>query len=175
YICSDNHKGGNLAAEHLLAAGAEKIAYIGGSLELDLLSNQRYQAFKQRINDAGFKVKDYQCQLNSFDRQEYSKLAREIFVKDRGVDGVFASSDLIAAAVIKEAAASGIRVPDNLRVIGYDDLELGRLYRPEITTIRQPVAEIADKTVKLLIKAIAGEKIKKENILDVELVKRESA
>ena len=175
YICSDNRKGGQLAAEHLLAAGAEKIAYIGGSLELDLLSNQRYQAFKQRLNDAGFKVEDYQCQLNSFDRQEYRKLAREIFESARVVDGIFASSDLIAAAVIKEAAAGGIRVPEDLKVIGYDDLELASLYSPEITTIRQPAAEIARKSVELLLKEIAGEEIEQKNILDVELVVRESA
>jgi len=175
YICSDNYKGGKLAAEHLLAAGTEKVAYIGGSLELDLLSNQRCQAFKQRINDAGFKVEVYQCQLNSFDRQEYRKLAREIFESARVADSIFASSDLIAAAVIKEAAVNGIRVPEDLKVIGYDDLELASLYSPEITTIRQPAAEIARKSVELLLKEIAGEEIDQKNILDVELVVRESA
>lgn len=175
YICSDNFKGGKLAAEHLLAAGAEKLAYIGGSLELDLLSNQRYQAFKQTINEAGFKVKDYQCQLNSFDRREYRKLARQIFEEEVELDAVFASSDLIAAAVIKEAKANGIRVPEDLKVIGYDDLEFASLYSPEITTIRQPAAEIARESVELLLKEIAGEEIEPENILDVELVVRESA
>ncbi|SIQ54534.1 LacI family DNA-binding transcriptional regulator [Halanaerobium kushneri] len=175
YICSDNFKGGRLAAEHLLAEGAEELVYIGGSLELDLLSNQRFKGFKETVNRKGLKVKKYQCQLNSFDRQEYKKLAREIFRNKRKIDGIFASSDLIAAAVIKEAENNGIRVPDDLKVIGYDDLELARLFRPEITTIRQPTAAIARRGIELLLKAVEGEEVETENILDVELIKRESA
>lgn len=175
YLCSDNYQGGKLAAEYLLAAGAEKLAYLGGSLQLDLLSNQRYQAFKETAAAAGFNVRDFQCQLDSFDRQEYRKLARQMFREEAELDAVFASSDLIAAAVIKEAAANGIRVPGDLMVIGYDDLELAELYSPEITTIRQPTAEIARKAVELLLKAVAGEEIKRKNLLNVELIVRESA
>ncbi|MEC9489435.1 MAG: LacI family DNA-binding transcriptional regulator [Halanaerobiales bacterium] len=174
YICSDNIKGGRLAAEHLLARGAKKLAYIGGSLELDLLSNQRYQVFKEKAAAAGVSVLNYQCQLDSFDRREYQRLAGQIFSEDREIDGIFAGSDLIAAAVIKEAQKNGIRVPDDLKVIGYDDLELAGLYNPEITTIGQPTAEIARQAVGQLLKAVNGEEHKQKNILDVELIVRES-
>ena len=174
YICSDNNKGGKLAAEHLLARGAKKLAYIGGSLKLNLLSNQRYQAFKEKAGAAGFSVKNYQCQLDSFDRREYQQLAARIFSEDKEIDGIFAGSDLIAAAVIKEAKKFGIKVPDDLKVVGYDDLELAHLYNPEITTIKQPAAEIAREAVEQLLKAINGEEIKKKNILDVELIVRKS-
>jgi len=148
---------------------------MGGSLELDLLSNQRYLAFKEKAAAEALTVKSYQCQLNSFDRREYQKLAARIFAEKEEVDGIFASSDLIAAAVIKEAEKNMIKVPKDLKVIGYDDLELADLYSPEITTIRQPAAEIARKSVELLLKAIAGKEIKRGNILDVELIIRESA
>jgi len=174
YICGDNIKGGKLAAEHLLARGAKKLAYIGGSLKLNLLSNQRYQAFKEKVGAAGFSIKNYQCQLDSFDRREYQQLAARIFSEDKEIDGIFAGSDLIAAAVIKEAKKFGIKVPDDLKIIGYDDLELARLYNPEITTIKQPTAEIAREAVEQLLKAINGEEINKKNILDVELIVRES-
>ena len=175
YICSDNKKGGRLAAEHLIAQNCRNLAYIGGSLELDLLSNDRYLSFKETAAEKNAEVKNYQCQLNSFDRKEYQKLAARILAESESVDGIFASSDLIAAAVIKEAQKKGVKVPDDLKVIGYDDIELARLFWPEITTIRQPAAEIAEQAVKLLLKAINGEEIKRENILDVELIKRESA
>lgn len=175
YICTDNYQGGKLAAEHLIDQGCENLAYIGGSLELDLLSNQRFTAFKNSSADAGLTVKNYQCQLNSFDRREYQKLAAGIFAGKDKIDGIFASSDLIAAAVIKEAAKNNIKVPEDLKVIGYDDIELSSLYSPEITTIRQPAAEIAKKAVELLLKAVAGQQIERKTILEVELIKRESA
>lgn len=174
YICSDNLKGGKLAAEHLINQGCRNLAYIGGSLELDLLSNQRYTGFKETADLHKLQTKNYQCQLNSFDRREYQKLAASIFTEKEKVDGIFASSDLIAAAVIKEAEKNKIRVPEDLKVIGYDDLELAELYSPEITTIRQPAAEIAQKAVELLLQEAAGETIARKNILDVELIRRES-
>ncbi|RAK08458.1 LacI family transcriptional regulator [Halanaerobium saccharolyticum] len=174
YICADNKKGGRLAAEHLLARGAKRLAYIGGSLELDLLSNQRYQIFKEKAAAAGVRVQNYQCQLDSFDRREYQQLAAQIFSEKKEVDGIFAGSDLIAAAVIKEAQKNRIRVPEDLKVLGYDDLELACLYNPEITTIRQPTAEIAREAVEQLLKAVNGEEHQQKNILDVELIVRES-
>ncbi|MFP4020377.1 MAG: LacI family DNA-binding transcriptional regulator [Halanaerobium sp.] len=175
YICADNYQGGKLAAEHLIDQGCQNLAYIGGSLELDLLSNQRYTAFANRTAAAGLDVKNYQCQLNSFDRREYQKLAAGIFAGEDKIDGIFASSDLIAAAVIKEAVKNNIKVPEDLKVIGYDDIELSSLYSPEITTIKQPAAEIAKKTVELLLNAVDGKQIEMKTILEVKLIKRESA
>lgn len=175
YICADNIKGGKLAADHLLSQGAKNLVYIGGNLRLDLLSNQRYQVFKEKAAEVDISVKNYQCQLDSFDRREYQQLAAQIFAENKKIDGIFASSDLIAAAVIKEARKNMIKVPEDLKVIGYDDIELARLYSPEITTIRQPTAEIARKAIELLLKEIAGEEINRKNILDVELIIRESA
>lgn len=175
YICSDNNQGGRLAAEHLIAQGAKNLAYIGGSLKLNLLSNQRYYAFKDRAAEAGLTVENFQCQLDSFDRNEYQQLAAQIFALNKKIDGIFASSDLIAAAVIKEAKNNMIKVPKDLKVIGYDDLELSQLYSPEITTISQSAEKIAQKSVNLLLELIAGANIEQNNILDVELIKRESA
>lgn len=175
YICSDNKKGGKLAAEYLLNQGAKNLAYIGGSLDLDQLANQRYFAFKERAAAAGFDVMKFQCQLDSFDRTEYQKLAAKIFVENKEIDGIFASSDLLAAAVIKEAKKNEICIPKDLKVVGYDDIKLAQLYSPEITTIRQPAEKIAKKAVALLLKLIAGENINRKNVLDVELIKRESA
>lgn len=175
YICTDNHKGGKLAAEHLIEQGAQNLAYIGGSFKLNLLSNQRYYGFKERAGEAGLKVENFQCQLDSFDRDQYQQLAAHVFANMEEIDGIFASSDLIAAAVIKEAKKNMIKIPENLKVVGYDDIELSQLYSPEITTIRQSAESIADKAINLLLKLIAGENIDQKNVLDVELKKRESA
>ena len=174
YICSDNDQGGKLAAEHLLEQGAKKLAYIGGSLKLNLLSNQRYYSFKERAAEAGLTVENFQCQLDSFDRDQYQQLAANVFKKDKTIDGIFTSSDLIAAAVIKAAQENMIKVPENLKVVGYDDIELAQLYSPEITTIRQPAENIAKNSVQLLLKLIAGENIDRKTFLNVELIKRES-
>ena len=90
------------------------------------------------------------------------------------IDGIFASSDLIAAQVLQVCSKLGIRVPEDIKLVGFDDVNISSLTTPRITTIHQPIKEIAELTLELLINAQDGKTVAKRSLLPVSLVKRES-
>ena len=90
-------------------------------------------------------------------------------------DGVFASSDVIAAQVIQICAKLGISIPEKLKLVGFDDVNIASLTTPRITTIRQPIKEMADTSIDLIVKSSQGELVPSRTVLPVRLVKRETA
>ena len=89
-------------------------------------------------------------------------------------DGVFCTSDQIAASVVRCAAASGRRVPEDLRVIGFNDNYLAACLCPPLTSIRQPIPEMCEMAIECLIKQIHGEKVPVDMVFPVTLSARES-
>ncbi len=175
YICSDNYQGGRIAAQHLIKSGSEELVYIGGNMDLALLSNKRYEGFKEHIEEKGFECRIFETDINSFERKAYPKLAEEVFAEYPKVDGIFAGSDLLAAAVVKEALKRNINIPEDLKVIGYDGIDYLSLFTPEISSIRQPLRKIAKKAVEVLIEAADGKEITDNFVFDVEFVNGDTA
>ena len=105
---------------------------------------------------------------------EYHDYIEKILKEHPEADGIFASSDIIAAQVIQVCTRMGIRIPDRMKLVGFDDVNVAALTTPSITTIRQPVKEIADMAVDLLIRSAQGEVIPTKVTLPVKLVVRES-
>ena len=91
------------------------------------------------------------------------------------IDGIFASSDVIAAQVIQVCGRRGIRIPEQIRLVGYDDSIIAGLTSPAITTIHQPIAEMAALAVESIVRVYNGEMVPSRTILPVNLVVRESA
>ena len=87
-------------------------------------------------------------------------------------DGIFCSSDLIAAQALQVAAKLGRRVPEDLKIIGFDDTAISRLTTPQITTIHQPISEMAKLAFDMIIDTIEKREVKERNVLDVKLVAR---
>ncbi|WP_280768802.1 LacI family DNA-binding transcriptional regulator [Salipaludibacillus daqingensis] len=174
YICSDNFNGGVLAAEELLKKGCQKIAYIGGNVDLDLLAKKRYDGFAETLSKNKVWHTSLQTNLNGFDFEEYEQIAENLFNLHENIDGVFATSDIIASYVLKVCQRLNIQVPQQVKIIGYDDVKIGAVFTPELTTIHQPIQKMAEKTVDLLIQQIGGEKVPKATIFPVELVKRKT-
>lgn len=88
----------------------------------------------------------------------------------RKPDGIFASDDLTAILIMKVAKQLGLSVPKDLKLIGYDGTAFVENYFPQLTTIKQPIPEIAQLTVEILLKRIAKEKIAKDYILPISLL-----
>ncbi|WP_341278882.1 LacI family DNA-binding transcriptional regulator [Paenibacillus sp. FSL H8-0537] len=174
YISSDNYKGGELATNLLIKKGCKKIAHISGNLHLNLLAKLRHDAFKKVITNKGIEHIVLQTDLNGFDYDEYDQLVTKMFLENPDIDGVFASSDIIAAQVLKECHRLGKSVPQDVKIIGYDGIQLGKLITPAITTIKQPTKEIGKMAVRLIMGQIQGEAVSQENILPIELIERET-
>jgi len=174
YITSDNYQGGSLATNLLINKGCKKIVYIGGNLKLDLLANIRYDVFLEIAEKRGIEHFIVQTDLNGFNIAEYRKLIFDLLKEHPDIDGIFASSDLIAATVIRVAQRVNKKIPEDIKIVGYDDIQEASLFVPEITSIRQPIKKMGSMAIEVLKKQINKEKVAKSNIIAVELVERET-
>lgn len=174
YVASDNWHGGELAARLLLSKGCRKLAHIGGNRRLDLLANKRSEGFLSVLRESGVQHKMLQTSLNAFDQKEYEKLIISLLDAHTDIDGLFATSDILAAFALKRSRSLGLNVPRDLKIVGYDDVQMSGWMSPGLTTIRQPIEQMGRKAVELLRLQLGGEPYELEHVLPVELVERET-
>ena len=162
-ISSDNYDGGRQATELLINKGCQQIIHINGSLTLETPAQLRKEAYEEVMRENQLTPLVYEI-----DDSTYSK----VFDENPDVEGIFASDDLIAANVLREARQRGIDVPNDLKVIGYDGTEATRILLPELSTVQQPIKGIAEAAVELLMEQINGEskERKLETILPIRLI-----
>ncbi|MFC3747399.1 LacI family DNA-binding transcriptional regulator [Paenibacillus sp. GCM10012306] len=169
YVCSDNYRGGVLATSLLADKGCRKLAHIGVHPHLNLLSHQRYVAFRDVAEQRGIWHTSLHTDVNGYKLEEYDALLERLFLEHPDIDGIFASSDILAAYALKACQNSGRRVPEDVRIIGYDGIAQRKLQTPLISTIRQPIEEISKRAVELIIEQMQGKAVASEHILPVEL------
>lgn len=172
YVTSDNYQGGKLAIELLLKRGCKKIAHMCGSLNLDMLANQRHRAFIDVAEQNQIPYFTLETDVNAFEVGEYEKLLTDLFAEHPDIDGLFLNSDIMAVVAIKVCAKLGKQVPHDVKIIGYDDVSIASLVTPQITTIRQPVEKMSELSVNLVEALVNEKKVPVENCLPVELIER---
>ncbi len=170
----DNYRGGVLAAEHLISRGCRHILHIGGVSGLPMPADKRKQGFEDVCRKNGVEYKEVEPGQAYYDDMHYYPVICQTLEQYPQTDGIFASSDLIAAQVIQVCARKGIRVPEQMKVVGFDDVNVAALTTPGITTIRQPVKEMAEAAVTLAVKAAKGDMVPATSMFPVTLVERGS-
>ena len=170
FITSDNYKGGLLATNLLIDRGCRKLAHISGPLELNTPANKRHQAFIDVVTERKVQYVVKPANLDIF--ESYEKLAKELLTEHPDIDGIFASSDMIAATIIHVASSMGKSIPGDLKIVGYDDINLAALIVPPLTTIKQPVEQMGELAVNMLIDQIEGKVVELENVLPINLIER---
>jgi LacI family sucrose operon transcriptional repressor len=138
------------------------------------LANKRSEAFVATAQERGIKFHTVQTDINVFETKQYERLILDLFSEHPNLDGIFASSDLIAASAIKICYQLKKAIPDEVRIVGYDDISIASLVTPQITTIRQPIEMMSKLAMEILIKQMNKEKVTVENILPVTLQERET-
>lgn len=174
YISSDNYVGGTAATELLINKGSKMLAHISGPLNLNTPANKRFESFVEAAKKSNKPYVVVETKLNHFDAEEYEKIIFKLFEDHPGVDGIFASSDVIAACIVRVSNALGKRIPEDLKVVGYDDITIASLIVPALTTIRQPIEKIGQLAVNIIINQLNGVEVAKENILPIELIERKT-
>ena len=174
FISSDNFTGGKIATDLLIDKGCKKIAHVCGNLNLNMLANKRYEAFIVVANARNVEHVTIQTNLNVFDIDQYENMIFNLFKEYPDVDGIFASSDIIAAHIVKACTQFKRSIPEDLKVVGYDDIKIASLINPQITTVRQPVEEMSRLAVELIIRQVNQEEVPMKNILPVTLVERQT-
>ena len=163
-ISSDNFEGGKLAAKTLQKNGCQNIIMLTGSDNTDSPTSLRALGFSFQIPDGKiFKVPN-----------TLSTIRREMEIKSilasNKPDGIFVSDDLTAILVMKIANQLDLKIPDDLKIIGYDGTSFIEKFFPQLTTIQQPIGEIANLIVDILLKKINNEKTSKDYVLPISLL-----
>jgi len=156
YCCvgSDNVRGGELATNHLLALGRRRIAFFGDLALPEPL--QRYRGYCAALERHAIAVNPRLQVSVSFLPDGGVQGVQEMVRRAEPFDAVFASSDLLAMTAIDTLRTHGVRVPDDVAVIGYDDIAQAALFHPRLTTVRQPIAQAAETMVAALLSLIDG-------------------
>lgn len=171
-IQCDNYGGGRLAAEHLCRKGCRRLLHFGGVRGGSMPADQRAEGFARTCRENGCGCRIILGDKKVYDTMDYKEMIRGALLAYPETDGIFASSDLIAAQTIQVCRELEIEVPERMRIVGFDDVMLAELTTPSITTIHQPVRKMAE----LAVDCIAGGKCGQAEVirLPVYLVERQS-
>jgi DNA-binding LacI/PurR family transcriptional regulator len=172
YADVDNVGGGRQAAERLIALGRRRLATIAGPADMTAATD-RLAGFRAGVRKAGLQVEG--VALGDFHRKSGEVAMQTILAREPSIDGVFAASDFMAAGAMRVLRAAGRAIPDDVAIIGFDDIEFAQHTEPPLTTIRQPVAELIRIVTGMLIRQINGGPPEDPVILPTALVVRESA
>lgn len=169
-VGSDNVAGGRLAAEHLLARGRTRLAFIGNTDVPEFAA--RHSGFAAALRAAGVDPAMV-LPVHLTGEASYQAIA-EYLASHPSPDGIFAASDVIAMSALRALTAHGKRVPQDVSVVGYDDVQLAMYTTPSLTTIRQDVTAGAQTLVDLLFRRIDGEDVGSV-VMAPRLILRDSA
>lgn len=172
-IC-DNYQGGTLATKCLLEAGCRQPVVLSGTKNLHLPADSREEAFLDSCREAGVQGRVFNTSEMQFNEQNYEKWIEEILRSHPGTDGIFATSDVIAAQVIRVCHRMKLRVPEDISLVGFDDVEIAGLTCPSLTTVHQPIEQMCDYAIDVIVRKLRGETIPRKIVLPVTLVERES-
>jgi len=137
-VTGDNFNGGKAATEHLISSGRQKIGFIGGPV-YELEVQHRLEGYRTALNAAGRSIDPALIEHGDFSNTSGAEALRRLLDKVPQVDAVFVNSDLMAIAAMDAIRESGRRVPEDIAVVGYDDLSIAEHSNPPLTTIRQNI------------------------------------
>ena len=170
YVYSDYYKGGRMAMEHLLDCGCENIVCIKGPQHL-YSAKCRYEGYKDVCKERGIKEQTVSC---DYDFEAGLAMTEELLRIYPNVDGIIACNDVVALSTYKVLYRQNIRVPDQVQLIGFDDIMWSNLFTPALTTISQPIQDIATRAAELIIDIDNYEGKGAEIVYPVELIIRET-
>lgn len=170
----DNIQGGALAAKKLISAGCKQLLHIGSFTDTPMSADSRVVGFRQVCAEYGVPFLEIMTEVVQFDALSYSDMIEQTLREHPDIDGLFANSDVIAAQALQICRKLDIDVPGQIKVIGFDDSMIATATAPQLTTIHQPIKEMATIAVELLQKAEDGQLVAKRTVLPVYLVERES-
>lgn len=172
YIMADHYNGGRMATEHLISCGCKNIVNIIGPQAYSS-GLERYKGYSDVCKEYGIEEKTVECAYNFPAGMEAMKQVLSLYPE---VDGIIACNDLVAFAVMKTLSMKGIQIPSDIQLIGFDNIEWGSIITPELTTIMQPTADMAEKAVELIIDEAehAGKEKKAAYKFPVKLICRQT-
>jgi len=179
-ISFDDYSGAYQAVKEMIATGRRRIALITGRTSRDYISSdviKRHEGYKQALRDSGIEYdKTLVAHANNYYFEEGVRQFGKLLDSGARFDALFcAAGDTCAIGVIKEARNRGIKIPKDIALIGYDDIEMAQAVLPELTTVRQPVYEAGKKAVEAVMYSLRSGTQAPDFVFPVELIRRASA
>ncbi|MEW5691844.1 MAG: LacI family DNA-binding transcriptional regulator [Candidatus Hydrogenedentota bacterium] len=173
YVMVDNHKIGYLATEYLIKSGCKNITHIAGSM--DTTSGiERLDGFLEAMKRYNISLNNHSIIDGGFTQADGYNGVKRIFNNNYKVDGIFATNDLVAIGCLGALRELNIKVPDNVSVIGADNIEQSAITNPPLSTVDMPTYEMAKRATELLLEAIENKTKVKSKVFEPELVIRKS-
>jgi LacI family transcriptional regulator len=173
-VGSTNFTGGFVATQHLLGLGHRRIAYVGG-LALAACNQARLHGYRAAMEAAGAELPADYVRYGRFVYDDGVTLGAEVLDLPEPPTAIFAGSDETAAGVIEAARARGLRIPEDISIVGFDDTQVARLCSPQLTTVRQPLREMSGIALRTALRLAAGETLESHHVeLATQLVVRSS-
>jgi LacI family transcriptional regulator len=174
HVVIDDVAGGRMATQHLIDLGHSKISLVSDPLVNPfnfVSSRDRYQGYRQALAEAGIPFRPEYHRQAPHGREEARQMAADLLSLPDRPTAIFATSDTQAVGVLEAAQNMGLMVPEDLSVIGYDDIEMAEYLH--LTTIRQPLFALGIEAVELLLDSIANPPVAPRRVLlPIELVVR---
>lgn len=167
----DNVAGARNATRRLIDIGRTRIATISGPLTM-VASEDRVQGFRAALADAG--LTPYAEEEGDYSESSGAEAARRLLDGGRP-DAIFVASDLMARGALTALRSAGVRVPEDIALVGFDDSSVAITTDPQLTTMRQPMYAQGEAMARVLLSRLAGEEPPTTTILPTELVIRASA
>jgi DNA-binding LacI/PurR family transcriptional regulator len=170
-INTDNFYGGYTAAKYLLDQGRKQIAYIGLRSHIEALK-ERHRGFCHAVKERNMHCVEFKTADPGNKWDEGVRLGKELL--RHSFDGIVVSSDVIAVGILKSLLTAGKKVPQDIAVIGYDDIPLAKLFIPALTTMAQPIREMCSMTADKIMAGLEGEAVVNE-MIKPQLILRQTA
>ena len=175
-VSTDDEAGAPAAVAHLLKLGHRNIGILGGYMEKSHAAHTRYKGCEKAFAEQGIKLEPGRQYRSAFFSMEEGYHAMEqLFEQMPDLTAVFAMADVLAVGAIRAIRDRGLRVPEDVSVMGFDGIELGNYLSPRLTTVRQARERIADRSLESLLSDIAGERPAVHELLPFDIVEGESA
>lgn len=172
-VTSDNFAGGRLASLRLAELGHERIGMILGP-ENTSTSHDRERGFVTGLRETGFEISDRLRRVGLYSTESGHRLCADLLGLGRRPTAIFCGSDVIAIGALNAAAAAGLRVPQDLSILGFDDLLPSSWRTINLSTIHQPIARMAEAAARMLVERVEGthEGPPRDSVFPVDLVER---
>ena len=156
--------------EHLLECGCKKVVCIKGP-QYRYSARSRYQGYQDICRERGLQERTVECDYD-FDRG--LAMTEELLERFPDVDGIIACNDIVAISTYKILHSRNISVPEQIQLIGFDDVSFAALLSPELSTISQPIKAMAEKAVELIVNHKLADLTEDKLVFPVELVARQT-
>src|ERR671937_308174 len=155
-ILVDNEAGGYSGVEHLIEAGHDRIGILAGDVNV-LTASQRLAGYERALKEHALPVRRELIKVGSFHREHAIEDATELIGVEPRPTAIFAANNILAEACLIALADLGLRVPRDMSVVGFDDVPWMGMVNPPLTTVRQPVADVARSAAELMLRRLEGD------------------